>query len=103
MVVYCKTKAAVESIAGQLQYPTYVSGNDVAEEDKKAAIARWLDSPDQRVIVATKALGIGFDYPYIRVILYVGAPESIVEFYQESGRSGRNRHQSESVVVLKST
>ncbi|KYK53950.1 hypothetical protein DCS_05899 [Drechmeria coniospora] len=103
MVVYCKTKAAVESIAGQLQCPTYVGGNDVAEEDKKAAIARWLDSPDQRVIVATKALGIGFDYPYIRVVLHVGAPESMVEFCQESGRSGRDGHQSESVVVLEST
>lgn len=52
------------------------------------------------MIVATSALGIGFDYPYVRWVVHAGAPRRMTDFSQESGRAGRDGERAESVVLL---
>ena len=43
-----------------------------------------------RVIFATVAIGMGVDIPCIREIIHVGAPASIQQYFQETGRAGRD-------------
>ena len=43
-----------------------------------------------RVIFATVAMGMGVDIPEIRRIIHVGPPRSIREYFQETGRAGRD-------------
>ncbi len=43
-----------------------------------------------RVIVATKAFGMGMDLPNIRWILHVTPSDGIEDYYQEVGRAGRD-------------
>ena len=47
---------------------------------------------------ATVALGMGVDVPSIRNIIHVGPPRTIREYFQETGRAGRDGKQSLSVL-----
>ncbi|KAH6972653.1 hypothetical protein EDB80DRAFT_758075 [Ilyonectria destructans] len=62
-------------------------GGALADGEKARIILGPTGSP---VIVATSALGIGFDYPYVRWVVYAGAPRRMTDFSQESGRAGRD-------------
>jgi superfamily II DNA helicase RecQ len=50
--------------------------------------------------VATSALSAGFDYAYVRLVIYVDEPLSLIDFAQESGRAGRDRKEAYSLVLL---
>ena len=52
---------------------TYTSKSR-SEEEKATIISDWLRRPKQLAIVATRALRIGFDYPFIQWVIYVDAP-----------------------------
>ncbi|KAF4335798.1 tlh3 [Fusarium beomiforme] len=51
-------------------------------------------------LVATSALGPGFDYPHIRLVIHVDAPSLLTDFSQESGRAGRDGEVAESIILL---
>src|SRR5690554_2528918 len=42
-----------------------------------------------KALVATSALGMGFDKPDLGFVLHLGAPSSPVAYYQQVGRAGR--------------
>lgn len=101
IVVYCQTLELMDELADELDCPTYTGDHEsMSEEDKEAAIRQWLGPTGSPVIVATSALGVGFDYPYVRWVVHAGAPRRMMDFSQESGRAGRDGERAESVVLL---
>ena len=69
----------------------------------KAAVQRDFISGTKRtfrVLVATKAFGMGIDKPSIRKIIHTVAPTSPEAFYQEIGRAGRDRQPSRAELLF---
>jgi hypothetical protein len=101
IIIYCRTREEVAQLADILKCPSYTSKSGT-EEEKAAIISGWLGNRDQPVIVATSALGIGFDYTHVRWVVHVDAPSETTAFSQESGRAGRDGGKASSIILLHS-
>ncbi|WP_093581964.1 RecQ family ATP-dependent DNA helicase [Geodermatophilus amargosae] len=90
-IVYTLTVAAAEETAGLLRD----AGHDVRaytgrldDADRKEA-EEALRENRVKALVATSALGMGFDKPDLGFVVHLGAPSSPVSYYQQVGRAGR--------------
>src|SRR3954471_22983750 len=90
-IIYTLTVAQAEAVAAFLR----AQGHDVASYTGRTETADRLaaeqDLIDNKVkaLVATSALGMGFDKPDLGFVLHLGAPQSPVAYYQQVGRAGR--------------
>ncbi|GAB3169655.1 DEAD/DEAH box helicase [Myceligenerans halotolerans] len=99
-IVYCLTVSAAEQVADQLRaaglgVAAYTGRTEPAQREQLEA-----DLKENRVkaLVATSALGMGFDKPDLAFVVHLGAPSSPIAYYQQVGRAGRGVDQA--VVVL---
>ena len=53
------------------------------------------------IVLATVALGIGVNIKDVNLIVHYGAPHSIDDYFQESGRGGRSGDYACSIVFWK--
>ena len=90
-IVYALTVAAAQDIAAFLRS----AGHDVVAYSGRTDTAERLDAEADLVadrvkaLVATSALGMGFDKPDLGFVVHVGAPPSPIAYYQQVGRAGR--------------
>ena len=98
-IVYCLTVAATQEIADYLRS----RGHEVAaysgqtETTERQALEQDLITGRVKALVATSALGMGFDAT-LGFVVNMGAPSSPVAYYQQVGRAGRGT--DEATVVL---
>ncbi|MFW5988139.1 MAG: RecQ family ATP-dependent DNA helicase [bacterium] len=52
------------------------------------------------LLVATKSFGMGIDKPNIRYTIHYGMPQSLEEFYQQSGRAGRDGNDALCILIF---
>lgn len=58
-------------------------------EGSKEELENSLINNELKVLVATVALGMGFDKPDLAFVIHYQMPSSIVAYYQQVGRAGR--------------
>ena len=52
-----------------------------------------------KALVATSALGMGFDKPDLGFVVHLGAPSSPIAYYQQVGRAGRSIESAEVMLL----
>jgi ATP-dependent DNA helicase RecQ len=90
-IIYTLTVAAAEDTAALLRDAGYnvqaYTGRTETAEREQAEEA--LKRNTVKALVATSALGMGFDKPDLGFVVHLGAPSSPVAYYQQVGRAGR--------------
>lgn len=90
-IIYGLTVATVQQLAAFLQE----RGHDVepytgqTPPDVREVIEVRLRADSIKAVVATSALGMGYDKPDLAFCIHVGSPDSPVSYYQQVGRAGR--------------
>src|SRR5690606_24151670 len=90
-IIYTLTVSAAEDTARLLRdaghsVRAYTGKTDPLEREESE---RMLKRNEVKALVATSALGMGFDKPDLGFVLHLGAPSSPVAYYQQVGRAGR--------------
>ncbi|OZM74253.1 recombinase RecQ [Amycolatopsis antarctica] len=100
-IIYTLTVAAAHDVAGLLTehgFPVsaYTGKTDPAE---RQAAEDDLLANRVKALVATSALGMGFDKPDLGFVVHLGAPSSPIAYYQQVGRAGRGVRHAEVVLL----
>ena len=90
-IIYTLTVAGADDVAATLrdaghEVGSYTGRTDPADRERLEAALR---DNQVKALVATSALGMGFDKPDLGFVLHLGAPSSPVAYYQQVGRAGR--------------
>lgn len=100
-IVYCLTIDDVNHVASWLQGNGYDArayhsrlGNDECEHREQLLLDNDVDA-----LVATNALGMGFDKPDLQYVIHYQRPGTLIEYYQEIGRAGRGLDTAHAVVL----
>ncbi|CAM00745.1 RecQ-like ATP-dependent DNA helicase [Saccharopolyspora erythraea NRRL 2338] len=100
-IIYTLTVAATEEVAGYLrdqgyEVASYSGRTDPAERQRAE---EDLLANRVKALVATSALGMGFDKPDLGFVVHLGAPSSPIAYYQQIGRAGRGVRRADALLL----
>jgi ATP-dependent DNA helicase RecQ len=100
-IVYTLTVADTQRVSRWLgeqgiEAPAYFGGLDSAERQRLEAALR---DNQVKALVATVALGMGFDKPDLAFVVHFQRPPSAIAYYQQIGRAGRAVDRAEVVLL----
>ena len=121
VIVYCKSLNTVADLYAHFQYTLgnnsyhphdaeHISDNRLfgmyhanTSSHNKDVIQKSMQHSDGvvRIVFATIALGMGVNMVGVNTTWHYGAPASLEDYLQESGRGGRNGEKAKSVVFWK--
>ncbi|OAR24052.1 recombinase RecQ [Streptomyces sp. ERV7] len=100
-IIYTLTVAAAEEITAYLRQ----CGHTVASYTGRTENADRQQAEDDllanrvKALVATSALGMGFDKPDLGFVVHLGSPSSPIAYYQQVGRAGRGVEHAEVLLL----
>ena len=100
-IVYTLTVAQAHDVAALLRerghrVAAYTGATETAEREQLEAD---LLANRVKALVATSALGMGFDKPDLGFVVHLGAPSSPIAYYQQVGRAGRSTDSAEVILL----
>src|ERR671918_1044731 len=100
-IIYTLTIAAAEEVADFLRERGHPVASYTGKTDPEERLAAESDLLANRVkaLVATSALGMGFDKPDLGFVVHLGAPASPVAYYQQVGRAGRATERADVLLL----
>lgn len=100
-IVYCLTITDTEQVAGWLRSRGVkaVAYSGQSDNEYRCAVERDLLANKVKVVVATSALGMGFDKPDLAFVIHYQSPGSPVAYYQQVGRAGRGLTESWGILL----
>jgi ATP-dependent DNA helicase RecQ len=100
-IVYTLTKRDAELVA------EWLTGHGITAEPYSGEVesARRVDVEERllanelKAVVATSALGMGYDKPDLGFVVHYQAPGSVISYYQQVGRAGRAVEHADAVLL----
>jgi ATP-dependent DNA helicase RecQ len=100
-IVYTLTKRDADVVA------EFLSGHGVPaeaysgemESDRRVELEERLLANELKAVVATSALGMGYDKPDLGFVVHYQAPGSVISYYQQIGRAGRAIEHADVVLL----
>lgn len=90
------------------QLQRYLSKHDIVAsafhggmpmKQRNKIIEGW-ESGAVRIMISTKAFGMGIDKSDVRKVIHYNVPESLEAYVQEAGRAGRDGAHAEAILIL---
>jgi ATP-dependent DNA helicase RecQ len=100
-IVYVRTREGVEQLASWLTAQGVAASSYHGGMESHVRSARqeeWI-SGRKRVMVATNAFGMGIDKADVRFVVHWSMPDSVEQYYQETGRAGRDGQRAYGVLL----
>ncbi len=93
-IIYCTTTRDCKVVAEWLQaqgFPVkpYFAAVEEDSDESRAELENQLLRNEVKALVASVALGMGFDKPDLHFVIHYQQPGNIISYYQQIGRAGR--------------
>ncbi len=89
-IIYALTVRDANQVADWLKLKGFnVEAYTGETGDRREALEQALLANEVKALVATTALGMGYDKPDLAFVIHYQAPGSVVAYYQQVGRAGR--------------
>ncbi|MEV0847115.1 RecQ family ATP-dependent DNA helicase [Streptomyces sp. NPDC049954] len=100
-IIYTLTVAAAEEVTAFLRQcgHTVASYTGRTENADRQQAEEDLLANRVKALVATSALGMGFDKPDLGFVVHLGSPSSPIAYYQQVGRAGRGVDHAEVLLL----
>jgi ATP-dependent DNA helicase RecQ len=100
-IVYTLTKRDAEQVAAFLSARgiAAVAYSGEHETETRVGIEDRLLGNQVKAVVATSALGMGYDKPDLSFVVHYQAPGSVISYYQQIGRAGRAIEHADIVLL----
>ncbi len=101
-IIYRTSRKSVNETAAMLQAKGFraLPYHAGLEEDERRKNQEAFIRDEADVIVATIAFGMGIDKSNIRFVIHADLPKSIENYYQETGRAGRDGEPSQCIMLF---
>src|SRR3954451_2874857 len=100
-IVYTLTKRDAEMVAEWLNARGIAAEaySGEIESERRVAVEDRLLRNELKAVVATSALGMGYDKPDLGFVVHYQAPGSVIAYYQQVGRAGRAVEHADVVLL----
>jgi len=98
-IVYVLTVAETERVAGFLLEQGLEVAAYSGQTTNRVELEDRLRDNTIKALVATSALGMGYDKPDLAFCVHLGSPASPVAHYQQVGRAGRALEDAQAILV----
>ncbi len=103
-IIYCFSRRQVDELTESLERKGFPVRNYHAglTDERRAQNQELFIKDEIKIMVATVAFGMGINKPNVRFVINYDLPKSIEEYYQETGRAGRDGKQAYSLLLYSS-